>query len=470
MLTYFKYARLFRRASRLALEQKSSFPDGNDLKIDHPGFHTPMLRKLITSLFFALLAIMIQTIPAAARINIDITAAEMRKMVVAVPNFVNLLTPGQNEERGSQMADLLGRALELHGFLKVIPAKSYGGGQQNDWSRLGAELAVLGQYSSTGNELTLELRVVDAASGTMRLGRRYRGSPEQARATILKFCDETILTLTGEKGISQTSIAFVTEKNGVKEIYLADPLGDQLRQVTRHQRLALSPRFTPDGRELSYTSYHRGNPNLYLTELAQDKITRPISRRAGLNMAPAWRPDGKLLAVTLSPKGNADLYLMDRNGNIVEQLTREEGLNVSPTWSPDGSKLAFVSDRSGKPQIYVLDMKSRQVKRLTYQGNYNTTPAWSPKGDLIAYSGSHEKRYQIYLISPDGGSPTQITKGPGDHESPNWSPDGRQIAFSRTLDGHSKIYAVFRNGTSPRVLFDWAGEESMPQWSPRSDE
>lgn len=421
-------------------------------------------------IFLSLLASLLWTFPASARIEIDITSAEMRKVVVALPHFVNLATPDQIEERGVQMADLLGRALEAHGFLKVLPAKSYGGGQTNDWGRLGAELAVLGQYSSEGNELVLELRVVDGASGKMLLGRRYRCSPYQTRPAILKFCDETILTLTGEKGISQTSIAFVTEKDGIKEIYLTDLLGDQLRQITRHNRLALSPRFTPDGRELSYTSFHRGNPNLYLTELNQDKVTRPISQRAGLNMTPAWHPDGKTMAVTLSPKGNAELFLMDRNGKILEQLTREEGLNVSPTWSPDGSRLAFVSDRSGKPQIYVLEMKSRQVKRITYQGNYNTTPAWSPKGDQIAYSSSKEKHYQIFVISPEGGSSSQITKGPGDHESPSWSPDGRQIVFSHTLDGHTKICATFRNNTGQRVLFDWVGEESMPQWSPRAAE
>ncbi|HSH13629.1 MAG TPA: Tol-Pal system beta propeller repeat protein TolB [Desulfurivibrionaceae bacterium] len=429
-----------------------------------------MPRIFTSFLFLSLLTVLLWAFPAPApaRIDIDITAAELRKIVVAVPNFVNSSTPGQVEEQGVRMADLLSRALEVHGFIRVIPAKTYGGGQQNDWTSLGAELVVLGQYGREGNDTVLELRVNDAASGRQVLGRRYRNSPEQTRQAVLKFCDETILTLTGEMGISQTSIAFVSEMNGIKEIYLADLLGDQLRRITRHNRLALSPRFTTDGRELSYTSYHRNNPNLYLTELAQDKVTRPISQRAGLNMAPAWHPDGQTMAVTLSPKGNADLFLMDRNGKILEQLTMGEGLNVSPTWSPDGTKLAFVSDRSGKPQIYVLNLKTRQLKRLTYQGTYNTTPAWSPKGDLIAYSGSHERNYQIYLINPDGGTPTQITSGPGNHESPSWSPDGRQIVFSRTLDGHSKICAVFRNGTGQRVLFDGKGEESMPQWSPRT--
>ena len=415
-------------------------------------------------ILFALLA---WATSAAARIDIDITAAEMRKMPVAIPYFSNQGSPDKIEERGIRMADLLGRALELHGFLKVIPAKSYGGGPQQDWRKIGAELTVQGQYSQEPDGLSLDIRLLDVASGRTLLGKHYKSTEAGERQAVLKFCDDAVLTLSGERGISQTSIAFVLEKDGVKEIAITDLLGDSFRQVTKHRRLALSPRFTPDGRFLSYTSYHRGNPNLYLTELSQDKVTRPISQRGGLNMAPAWHPDGKTLAITLSPNGNAELFLLDRNGQILEQLTKEEGLNVSPSWSPDGSKLAFVSDRAGKPQIYVLDIKTRQVKRLTFEGQYNTTPAWSPKGDLIAYSGRHENQYQIYVISPEGGSPTKLTKGPGDFESPSWSPDGRQIVFSRNLDGHTKIYAVFRNGSGQRLLFDGDGEESMPQWSPR---
>ena len=423
-----------------------------------------------TAPLLILFALLSWAAPAIARIDIDITAAEMRKMSIAIPYFTNQGEPDKDEERGSRLADLLGRALELHGFLKVIPAQSYGGGQQQDWRKIGAELSIQGQYSLEPDGLSLDIRLLDVASGRMLLGKHYKGAEPEERQSVLRFCDEAIRTLSGEVGISRTSIAFVSESNGVKEIFLADLLGGSLRQVTKHHRLALSPRFTPDGRFLSYTSYHRGNPNLYLTELAQDKVTRPISQRGGLNMAPAWHPDGKSLAITLSPNGNAELFLLDREGQIMEQLTKEEGLNVSPSWSPDGSKLAFVSDRSGKPQIYVLDMKSRQVKRLTFEGQYNTTPAWSPKGDLIAYSGRHDKQYQIYVISPEGGAPTQLTKGLGDHESPSWSPDGRQIVFSRNLDGHSKIYAVFRNGSGQRMLFPGKGEESMPQWSPRPGE
>lgn len=404
---------------------------------------------------------------AMARIDVDISSAELRKVPVAVPYFTRGQKDGKAEDSGKEMASILAAALEFHGFISIIPASSYGGGQDNDWLALAADFTVIGTYSIENEITVLEIRLIDISTGRMILGRRYRGTAEKVPTMILKFCDEIINKMTDEPGVSRTKIAFVSEKDGVKEIYLADLFGNNPRQVTRHRKIAVSPRFTPDGLFLSYTSYHRANPNLYLTELAQDRITTPISQRKGLNMAPAWAPDGKTMAITLSSGGSPDLYLLNREGEIIEQLTKNAGINVSPSWSPDGERLAFVSDRSGSPQIYVMNIRTRSVNRITYVGNYNTTPAWSPKGDLIAYSGHHENRYHIFVIPPEGGRPTRLTRTWGDHESPSWSPDGRQIVFSRNRNGEQKICAIFKNGAGLRVLFDWEGNESMPQWSPR---
>ncbi|MDF1577354.1 MAG: hypothetical protein P1P81_02805 [Desulfobulbales bacterium] len=426
------------------------------------------MKQFIALLFTALLSPLIVATPGEARIDIDISSAELRKVPVAVPYFIESRT-GETSRPGIEMAEIIAGALEFHGFISVIPPQSYGGGRQEDWLAAGADFTVVGSYAEIDDKVTMEIRLLDNSIGRMILGRRYRGEAGKNRIMLLKFADEIIKTMTGEAGVSLTKISFVAEKNGVKEIYLTDIFGDELRRVTKHHKIAVSPRFTPDGRFLSYTSYHSGNPNLYLTELAQDKTTTPISRREGLNMAPAWTPDGEAMAITLSSGGSPDLFLIGRDGEMIRQLTRNAGINVSPSWSPDGRKLAFVSDRSGTPQIYVMDIKNNSVRRLTYLGNYNSTPAWSPKGDQIAYSGYYENRYHIFLIPAEGGRPTRLTRTLGDHESPSWSPDGRQLAFSRTLDDDRKICAIYRNGSGFRVLFDWEGNESMPQWSPRPD-
>lgn len=428
-------------------------------------------RKIRRTLLPALVCLLLQACvpPAWARVYLDITSPDFRKIKMAVPHFQETAQPGSASEQGRQMADLLGRALVFHGFVALIDPASYGGRQDSDWQRLGAEFTVLGQYEISGSTVTLEIRLNDIHAGRMVLGRRYRGPMSNHRQMIKKFCDEVVLQLTGESGVSLSRIAFVSDATGHKEIYLADVLGDDIRQVTRHAHLAVSPRFSPDGRWLAYTSYHWGNPNLYLTELASLQTTRAISRRPGLNMAPSWAPDSRSMAVTLSKDSNPDLYLIDNTGQELRRLTHGQGINVSPSWAPDGKRLAFVSDRTGKPQIYVMDAKTGATNRITFLGGENTTPSWSPKGDWIAYTGLVGGSRHILLIRPEGGTPVQLTQGGGEHESPSWSPDGRQVVFSRKQGKSQELYAIFRNGTGLRPLFKLKGTQSSPQWSPRQN-
>lgn len=404
---------------------------------------------------------------AEARVYLDFNAPNFKKVSMVVPYFVDQARPDHPSATDRQRATLLARALELHGFIDVMPPSSYGGGQNVDWQALGADFVILGRYSQTGDDLSLELRMLDMLAGRMVFGRRYHGPVVRERDMILKYCDEVIRQLTGELGISRTRIAFTSDASGFQEVYVADLLGDDIRQVTRHRQLTVSPRFSPNGRLLAYTSYHAGNPNLYITDLTQSKSTRAVSQRRGLNLAPAWSPDGGTLAITLSADGNPDLYLMDTKGKIKRRLTAKAGINVSPSWSPDGKRLAFVSDRSGTPQIYVMDMKSLRTSRITFVGNDNSEPAWSPDGDWIAYASLYEGNYHIFIVRPDGSSPTRITHSAGDHEAPSWSPDGNQIVFTRRLDNKQMLYVVFKNGSGLRQLFHVKGKLGFPQWSNR---
>jgi TolB protein len=422
--------------------------------------------QFLRALLFASLLISIMPVQAMARVYLDITSPGFRKVVMSVPYFIDKNRPDKTSDTGKKMAALLGRALTFHGFVDLVDPDSYGGSQKMEWQMLGTEFTLLGQYELNSNGITLEIRLIDVQAGRMILGRRYRGKLSNHKVMVKKFCDEVVLKLTGKKGVSLTKIAFVSNQSGFKEIYLADALGDEIKQVTKHKDLAVSPRFSPDGKLLTYTSYHRGNPNLYVTIVDQLTVTRALSRRKGLNMSPAWSPDGRTLAVTLSKDGNPDMFLLNNKGKILRKLTGGEGINVSPTWAPDGKRLAFVSDRSGTPQIYVMNVKNKSVKRITYLGNENTTPNWSPDGELIAYTGRVNGNYQILLIKPDGGTPIQLTQYWGDHESPSWSPDSRQIVFSRKRYDEQKICAIFKSGTGLRTLFTHEGDQFAPQWSP----
>ena len=398
----------------------------------------------------------------AERAYFDITASDVRKIMVAVPNFT-----GNAGGQGSAVSQLLTKGFELHGFIGVIDSGRYGGGKEADWKALGADYVVMGQISNDPAGMMIEGQILDVSSNKLLAGRRFKGSLAQQEDMVLRLCDGLIEDFTGEMGVARTSLAYISDATGRKEVYVSDILGRHPRQVTQHRALCVSPRYTPDGNFLAYSTYHNGNQDLYITDLRQNSSTNALSRRKGLNLAPAFAADGKTMVVTLSKGGNPDLFLIDRQGEIIEQLTSHAGINVSPSFSPDRQSMAFVSDRSGKPNVYVMNMGNRQAQRLTFKCTENSEPAWSPKGDEIAFTGLQGGVYQLFVMDRNGGNVRQLTSGGANVEAPTWSPDGRLIAVARKSGSRSEICVVSKNGKDIRVLFAMKGNQSYPQWSSR---
>ena len=404
---------------------------------------------------------------SAERVYIDITASNLRKVVVAIPPFIDGNSGAKDTITGVAMAKLLGRALAFHGFVRVVGPAGLPPDNSEAWQRAGVDFVVRGRFVSKGQKLTVEGRLQDIEEQRLLTGRRFRGLKGLQDDMVLRLADGLVEEFTGIPGISRTRIAYVSDETGAKEVFIADVLGLKRRQITRHRALCVSPRFTPDGHFLAYSTYHHGNQDLYITDLRQNKITRALSRRRGLNMAPAFAPDGRTMVVTLSKDGSPDLYLLNRRGKILRRLTARAGINVSPSFSPDGSRLVFVSDRSGQPQLYIMELSSGRTQRLTFDGQENSEPAWSPDGSRIAYTGRIDGHYHIFTISPQGGTPTRLTGGWGDYESPSWSPDSKQLVLARKRNGHSELCVMFANGKGLRTLFRLPGNQSYPQWSGR---
>ncbi len=426
------------------------------------------MKKIIFPLIFAtLLCSLLIPTHSTARVYLDISSAESRKIPVAVPYFADKKNPGIISANGNKMAALAGQALSVHGFISVIPSTNYRNDRASRWKTIGADYVLLGTYDTDTNGMVLELRFLETNNNKMIAGKRYRSSWSKNEKMILKFCDEVILQLTGEKGISNTQLAYVSDKSGHKEVYLTDILGKKTRQVTRHRSITVSPRFSPDSKKLAYSSYHRGTQILYVTDLSQSSTTKAISWKKGLNVAPSWSPTDNTMITTLSKDGNPDQYLMTTSGKIIKRLTKNKGINVSASWAPDGLRFTFVSDRSGTPQIYTMDTRTKRVKRLTYSGAENTTPVWSPKGDLIAYTSNQGGNYHLFVINPDGSNPVQLTKYWGDHESPSWSPDGKQLVFSRSRNTQKNLCRIILRGKGVIPISNLKGNQTYPQWSQR---
>jgi TolB protein len=408
-----------------------------------------------------------------SRAAIDIDSPSAKRMPIAVAELA--VRGGADPALGGQMAQILTKDLDFTGYFQWVDPKGFPGRDDEKnpdfraWGLTGAELLVKGACQLTGPGLQTDFYLYDVQQGKMLLGKQYSGSPRDYKKMAHRFADEILFLLTGESGVFQTQIAFVSTTSGKKEIYLSDFDGGDFQRLTHHNSISLSPRWSPKGNEIAYTSYKDGNPSLYLLQFPGLQSVR-ISHRPGLNISPAWSPGGESLALALSqPNGNSEIYQINRTGGVLQRLTQGAAIDVSPTWSPDGRQIAFVSNRAGSPQIYIMNVSSRDVRRITYQGNYNVNPAWSPKGDRIAYASMSGNQVDIYTVSPKNGEVQRLTFG-GKNESPDFSPDGRMIVFSSSRQGRPALYVMNANGANQRRVTYMNGEQTSPSWGPKRNQ
>jgi TolB protein len=420
------------------------------------------------------------SLPLQAQVKGMIIGPGAERFPIAVPLLKNL-GPQMDDGKFSQgMADIVTRDLELSGLFKVLDRSAHiedssrtgmelGSFDFRDWSTIGAEALIKGGFEVSGQTIVAKFRLFDVYQRKQIVGRKYTTEIQNFRRVSHKFVDEIIYQFTGERGVFDTRIAYVSTGSGrFKEIYVAHMDGSERVQLTKNRTINLSPSWSPNGLTLLYTSFKDGKPRVYQRDLYSGKDSM-FSSRTGLNLGGSWSSDGKTIALSLERRGNVDVYLLDQSGRIVRRLTKNPGIDVSPSWSPKGDRLVFVSNRSGSPQLYIKDLAGGETKRLTYTGGYNTSPEWSSKGDKVVYTGRSGGRFNIFTIAAKGGDPKMLTSNSGDNEDPSWSPDGRYIVFSSNRIGRYNLYLMRATGENQRRLTVSPGDDTNPSWSPRLD-
>ena len=414
---------------------------------------------------------------ACGKVYIDIDSPTFQKFPIAITDFSNLGGGEDQENLSVWFADALTKNLQITGFFRMInknafledanrPGITIDGLRFSDWVSIGAETLVKGGFQYDGKEISVEFRLFDVIQGKLIVGKKYWGKLEDKKVMVLKFASEIIFALTGERGVFDTKIAFVRKKGKISNIYVINFDGSELTRITNYRSIILSPHWSPDGKEISFTSYVSGNPDLYIMDMAGGN-EKKISSFQGLNLSAPWSPAGRKILLTLSKDGNEEIYVLNLKNNKLKRLTFNHSIDVSPTWSPDGRKIAFVSNRSGSPQIYLMDADGNNARRLTYEGGYNTSPTWSPRGHWIAYEGMTNGCFQIFSIDEEGSNMMQLTFDEGNCESPSWSPDGRYLAFNSKKNGKSRICVINSNGANTRILHEGVDVNKCPSWSPR---
>ena len=259
------------------------------------------------------------------------------------------------------------------------------------------------------------------------------------------------------------------------------------------------PQVSPDGNWVAYVvstideKADRSNSHIWMVNI-DGSNNRQITFSNESESSPRWSPDGKYLSFTSSRPGKArgnQVWLLDRSGGEAYQLTEIKGRLQGHEWSPDSKRLALVigdpdpeSEPTPTPQpgatvtprvpkpividryrfkqdgqgyllsgrhtyIYLFEVETKKLDRLTKSKWDESSPAWSPDGARIAFMSNHaddpdrDPAAQLYVVDAKPGSTEKQLTSPAIRAArsrPEWSPDGKTIAF---LEGDEMKYGAY---------------------------
>jgi len=403
---------------------------------------------------------------------------------LALPAFVPVSTDAETVAAAQLVSNVLWDDLNFEREFAFIPRdvyatipvpKSLDDVPLDRWRELNADGVIAGTVQKSGTGFLVRVRLFDVKSRRQVFGSEYSGS-SNARVYAHAISDEILMKQRGLRGVARTKLTFQSDRDGerlagtienrnVKEIYFSDYDGENQRRVTATRALNGFPDWAPDGRSIAYTSWRRGQPQVFISHIYEGTLDE-LTKGPGENWLPAWSPDGTRVAFASTRDGNSEIYVANRDGSNLRRITNNPAIDTSPTWSPNGTEIAFTSDRSGSPQIYTVSADGLSaVQRLT-NDSYCDRPTWSPAPfNEIAYAArTGGSEFDIKVIDVPTREVRQLTFGGAINESPSFAPNGRHIAFTSTRSGKSQIFVMARDGKDVRQLTK-AGNNKQPSWS-----
>ncbi len=421
-------------------------------------------------------------------IEVDITRGNLDPLPIAVSplsidqnsrqNFKKIL---KKENIGDEISKIIEVNLKTSGLFNPLNKDAFLQAPDianlkprfEDWNLIKAQALITGKVSYVDEKLRVEFRLWDVLAGKEMVALAFTTVPTNWRRVGHIITDKVYQRLTGEKGYFDTRIIYVAEEGPktkrIKKLAIMDQDGANNKFLTLGNELVLTPRFNPTSQMVTYLSYFRNLPRVYLLDI-ETGTQEVVGDFPGMTFAPRFSPDGKKIIMSFAKDGNSEIYTMDLENRIVEKITNHPSIDTSPSFSPDGKFICFNSDRSGYQQIYVMRSDGSKVKRISFGKGLYGTPVWSPRGDLIAFTKLHKGKFYIGVMRTDGSGERLLTEN-FYQEAPSWSPNGRVLIFYRETktddkgEGFSaKLWSIDLTGYNERMV-KTPTDASDPSWS-----
>ncbi|HEY0114682.1 MAG TPA: amidohydrolase, partial [Allosphingosinicella sp.] len=241
---------------------------------------------------------------------------------------------------------------------------------------------------------------------------------------------------------------------------------------------------SPDGRSVAFDMLG----DIYVMGI-DGGTPRRLSSGLAFDMQPRFSPDGRQIVFTSDRGGGDNIWVMNADGTALRAITNESfQLLNAPVWSPDGRFIAarkhFTTQRSlGTGEIWVYHVAGgggvALVERPSPQFQKELgEPAFTPKGDGIYFSrdvtpgqifeyaqnGNAEVfAIERYDIKP--GERTKVAGGPGGAVRPTPSPDGKYLAYVHREREKSKLYLKDLRSGEERKIYDSLDQDMQETWA-----
>ena len=443
------------------------------------------MKKILLTLFIYLV---VSNNSVFALIKVDITRGNLEPLPIAVsplhvePNPKEIYYKNKKIKNvGEEISKIIEINLKRSGLFNPLKKDSFVQKPEvahikprfEDWNLIKAQALITGKVKVTEDKLRVEFRLWDIVAAKEIVALAFTTSPTNWRRVAHIITDKIYERLTGEEGYFDTRIIYVSEKGPktqrIKKLAVMDQDGAQIKYLTLGNELVLTPRFSPTNQLVTYLSYFRNLPRVYLLDI-ETGVQEVVGDFPGMTFAPRFSPDGTKIIMSFAKDGNSDIYTMNIESRVVERITNHSSIDTSPSYSPDGKFICFNSDRSGLQQIYVMRSDGSNVKRITFGKGLYGTPVWSPRGDLIAFTKVHKGNFYIGVMRTDGTGERLLTEN-FYQEAPSWSPNGRVLIFYRETKVDSKgegftakLWSIDLTGYNERLITTET-DASDPSWS-----
>jgi dipeptidyl aminopeptidase/acylaminoacyl peptidase len=280
-------------------------------------------------------------------------------------------------------------------------------------------------------------------------------------------------------------IVFTTDMSGRYNLWKVSASGGWPVQLTQSDDRNYSATWSPDGKWIVYQQDKGGDElyDLYATPSSGGEIINLTNTPEIREQDPRWSPDGKLLAIGYKPKTSTvfDIALMDWGSRKVRKLTNEaskDQLWSVGAWSPDGKTIyGNRGDVGGNDaDVYRIDVATGRIENLTPHSGLKTyyATSLSPDGKTLLLTSNEKGGYQnIALMDVATKKLSWVTDTKWEASSGEFSPDGTTFTYVVNEDGRTDAYLASRGSGNRQKIAVPDGLNYFPgnpvSFSPRGD-